>query len=156
MESPDNRRISSRKKNLRKIWRTPEWKKGVKDFVAGKKCQWCGSTNRLTAHHPYYQSADSVYLDLYLSGCLVLCNRCHFAIHKGLQLCPDCGQHYMRLGAGTCYNCFVLNNPEVAERILIKKERDKRLKKELQKKSRDKFKEKIKPKKDSSGNKNRN
>jgi hypothetical protein len=140
MPSPDNVRISNRKKKLRAIWRSPEWKKGVKEFVKDKKCQWCGSTTKLTAHHPHYQRSDEVYLDLYLSSCLVLCNRCHFSIHKGLQLCPVCGVHYMRVGADRCYHCFVLNNPDIAEKIQIKRESMKQLKKELTKKFRDRLK----------------
>ena len=146
MQSPENVRISNRRKKLRTIWKSKEWKEAVKNYVGDKPCQWCGGTERRTAHHPYYTSTDDVYLDLYLSGCLVLCNRCHFAIHKGLTLCPNCRQRYMRIGSTVCYSCYLLNNPDIAEQTRRRKEEVKQLKKKL----RDKFKEKVKAEKDRS------
>lgn len=143
MESPQNRRITNRKKLLKKIWQTPAWKKAVKEFIKGKTCQWCGSTIRLTAHHPYRSSLDDdTYMNLYLSGCIVLCNSCHYAVHHSLVLCPVCKKHYMRLGADQCYGCFILKHPEVAMAAEMAKERRKRERREYAKKKRQEYKEK--------------
>jgi hypothetical protein len=142
MASPENNRIDSRKKKLNKIWRSAAWRKAVKEFTKGKVCSWCGGTTYLTGHHPYRNSyGNDTYIDLYLSGCIILCRSCHYAIHHSLILCPICKKHYMRLGASMCYGCFILEHPEVAEAIEIAKERRKRLRRELDKKRRLKAKE---------------
>ncbi len=36
----------------------------------------------------------------------VLCRRCHFAYHKGLNLCPVCKTHYKRPRFEMCWECF--------------------------------------------------
>ena len=131
MESPDNIRIKNRKKRLKSIWSSSAWKKAVKEFTAGRVCQWCGGTKYLTAHHPYRNSLnDETYLNLYLSGCLCLCRSCHFAIHHSLILCPICKLKYMRIGADCCYGCYLLKHPEIVEMRLIAEERRKRDRKE--------------------------
>ena len=139
---------------MRKTWQTKEWKNAVKAFTSGKSCQWCGVTSGLTAHHPFLKSySDGVYLNLYLSGCIVLCNRCHFSLHKGLVLCPICKSHYMRVGSDRCYSCFILSHPEILEARERKKEEIKRARREYAKKKREELKRKIKvdgsPKKNS-------
>lgn len=123
---------------MRKTWQTKEWKNAVKAFTKGKRCQWCGSTDKITAHHPYYSSGSdpTIYLDLYLSGCIILCNRCHFAVHHSLILCPRCKTHYMGIGADVCYSCYVLSNPALAESMEIAKEKKKRAQREYAKKKR--------------------
>lgn len=35
---------------------------------------------------------------------VILCNRCHLALHKGMRLCPVCKQRYTRYGS--CYTCL--------------------------------------------------
>jgi len=35
---------------------------------------------------------------------VILCNRCHLALHKGMRLCPVCKQRYTR--SGLCYTCL--------------------------------------------------
>jgi len=35
---------------------------------------------------------------------VILCNRCHLALHKGMRLCPVCKQRYTRYGS--CYICL--------------------------------------------------
>jgi predicted Fe-S protein YdhL (DUF1289 family) len=146
--SPEERRVKTRRQKLRTIWKSKEWKDAVRGFTNGRSCEWCGATEKLTAHHPYYANEGDIYLDLYLSGCLVLCNRCHFSIHHNLTICPNCREHYTRTGATVCFGCYLRANPEVAERITIAKEKKKRLQKELRKK----FTQKEKPKRDSRSN----
>ena len=124
--------ISNRRKNLKKTYSSKEWKANVKAFIAGKKCEWCGTTEKLLAHHPYLTSySDGTYGDLYLSGCMVLCNRCHFSLHKGLVLCGKCREHYHLVGADCCRNCFVLAHPEIVEAKKKKEDEKKALLKSL-------------------------
>jgi len=35
---------------------------------------------------------------------MVLCNRCHLALHKGMRLCPVCKRRYTRYSS--CYTCL--------------------------------------------------
>ena len=35
----------------------------------------------------------------------VICARCHFAIHKGMDLCPICKKNYKKIEYETCYHC---------------------------------------------------
>jgi len=139
---PDlNKAISNRRKNLKKTYQSKEWKANVKAFIAGKKCEWCGTTEKLLAHHPYLESyKDGTYSDLYLSGCIVLCNRCHFSLHKGLTLCRKCKLHYHGVGADVCRICYLAEHPEIVE-AKKKKEQEK---KALLKKLRDEQKAKAK------------
>jgi len=139
---PDlNKAISNRRKNLKKTYASKEWKKNVKEFIAGKKCEWCGTTEKLLAHHPYLESyKDGNYGNLYFSGCIVLCTRCHFSLHKGLVLCKRCGLHYHSIGAESCRGCFNIAHPEIVEAKKKKVEETKALKKKL----RDEEKERVK------------
>jgi uncharacterized Zn finger protein (UPF0148 family) len=76
---------------------------------------------------------DGTYGDLWLSACMVLCNRCHYALHKGLILCPTCGIRYTLVGSDSCRTCFDATHPEiVAERERRKYEREQK-KRELKK-----------------------
>lgn len=34
-----------------KVWSSPEWRKKRAEFIKGKACEWCGSTEKLTVHH---------------------------------------------------------------------------------------------------------
>ncbi len=36
----------------------------------------------------------------------VLCKRCHFAYHKGMDLCPVCKKKYKKKQYKTCYDCL--------------------------------------------------
>ena len=36
----------------------------------------------------------------------VLCKRCHFAHHKGMDLCPVCKKKYKNKQYKTCYDCI--------------------------------------------------
>ena len=43
------------------------------------------------------------YIDLELDT-IIICNRCHFAFHNGMHLCPACKQRYTR--HYLCYTCL--------------------------------------------------
>ena len=33
-------------------WQSKEWKSKAAEFIKGKSCEWCGSTENLVPHHP--------------------------------------------------------------------------------------------------------
>jgi hypothetical protein len=106
---------------------------------AKKPCEWCGTKVNTLVHHGYLESyKDGSYLDLNMVGCVVLCGRCHYAIHNDLELCK-CGK-YTRRGNGMCRACFDKAHPD------IRKAKDKKIAdgKALQKRLRDEEKERVK------------
>lgn len=148
---PDlNEVIKGRRANLNKIWSGKEWKEKKKAFLI--KNPWCAMHKSVIIngkpllvpatlpHHPYRDSYKGHYTDLELSGCVAYCNRCHFALHKGLRLCPVCGEHYMRWDQEMCRFCFEEKHPEVVEA----REQYAKEKKELQKKLRKEQSDKAK------------
>ena len=70
-----------------------------------------------TPHHPYMESAKdpALYLDLYLSKCVPSCAKCHFTLHKGMNLCPKCGEHYKRWDQEICRRCWEKANPMIVK-----------------------------------------
>lgn len=138
---PEARRTKNRRTSKSKTYSTQKWKNDVKAFTAGKTCEWCGSTEKLLAHHPYMDTPDGVYSDLYLSGCIVLCSTCHFMFHRRhKKRCPVCKTGWMPLDVEMCYPCNLKANPEKAAAIEAEKERreieDRQYKKERSDKNR--------------------
>ena len=127
---PQARRTKTRRTRKGTVYQSKAWKEKVKTFVAGKSCEWCGSTEKLLAHHPYRDTPDAIYQDLYLSGCIVLCNTCHFMFHRRhKRKCPVCGEHWMDLDVDRCYECHLKATPGLKEWTLEKaeqKERDRK------------------------------
>jgi len=133
VSNPQTRRTSNRRKKLNRLWNSKEHKERVKAFIADRPCQWCGSMEYRTAHHPYRSSyGEDIYTDLELSQCMVLCRRCHMALHKGLKLCPICKKHYAPFERDMCFHCYCEKYPEVMEKVNSSKEK----RKEDQKKAR--------------------
>jgi len=127
---PEEIRAANRKRELQAIWNSKEWEERKLVFLHGKSCQWCGSTTDLVPHHPdesLYKSREK-YFDL--SRCIVLCKRCHFALHHGRILCPNCHERYMPVGRDCCWNCLP---DDERERIEIKKVMFKKRQRELRK-----------------------
>ncbi len=113
---PQTVRATNHRKSMAATWQTKAWKEAVAAFIAGKTCEWCGSTDRLLAHHPYQNVKDGVYADLYLSGCIVVCNKCHFMYHRRhKKLCPVCKKNYRHLDTDMCYECWLAANPGIVE-----------------------------------------
>jgi len=46
------------------------------------------------------------YKELREEDIMILCRRCHLALHKGLNLCPVCKTHYKKWGHSMCWECF--------------------------------------------------
>ena len=113
---PQARRTKTRRTRKGKVYQSKEWKEKVVAFISGKSCEWCGSTEHLLAHHPYRDTPDAIYEDLYLSGCIVLCNTCHFMFHlRHKKRCPVCHENWMDLDVEMCYTCHLKAHPGLWE-----------------------------------------
>lgn len=124
VDCPEGRRTKTRRKKKSKVYSSKQWKEKVKEFVKGKRCEWCGSTEKLLAHHPYRDTPDAIYEDLYLSGCIVLCNTCHFMFHRRhKRKCPACLENWMDLDVDICYSCHLKANPDLKQKIQDRKEK---------------------------------
>ena len=127
---PEARRTKTRRKNLKKKWVGAEWKQKRIEFIKkmGGTCAWCGSTEYLTVHHPGRNeyNSDEAYMDFYLSGCVLLCRRCHQATHVGKVLCEhdheDGNNHYRWHDAEMCTVCFLALHPEIRINAELKKQ----------------------------------
>lgn len=106
-------------------------------FERKKPCEMhlkAGFVERVSTlpHHPYLESyKDGTYANLYLSGCMVVCNRCHYAIHHGMVLCKRCGTRYHGVGADMCKSCWLELHPEIVEARLLQKEKTKKILKQM-------------------------
>lgn len=52
---------------------------------------------------------------------IVLCNRCHFASLKGMELCPVCKKKYKPSRYGTCFDCL----PDEKKNEVMAKQKEK-------------------------------
>ena len=72
----------------------------------------CNSTTNLQIHHPnppprkmaWTETEKKRYMEF--EDIQVLCKRCHFAHHKGMDLCPVCKKKYKKKRYNTCYDCI--------------------------------------------------
>ena len=94
---------------MKKPWQTKEWRDKRAELIKDKKCVWCGSLERLTIHHPIRLDVGSYDYYMSLKETEVLCARCHFALHKGMHLCPQCKTHYVKNNFKTCFHCLPLD-----------------------------------------------
>jgi len=152
---PEEIRKTNRRKKLLKVWSDKTWKAARAEFILAKggKCEWCGSQDRLTVHHPMRDVyGKSVYVDFVLSDCILLCARCHRALHTGRDICPgshDDGEiHYKWHDADVCTICYLKMHPEIKEAI----ERAKVLKRKRQRELRKKKQEQLKKQKEAKKN----
>ena len=104
---PEEVRTENRRKALDKIWKSLEWDFQKQLFLSRYSvCQWCKKKPSQVPHHPTLNDYGTPnYIKIFLSGCIALCNRCHHALHKGLQICPVCHDHYMAPGKQMCKYC---------------------------------------------------
>lgn len=126
--NPNQRRTANRRKKLSAIYKSPEWKAFKEKCIndAGGKCSWCGSTEALAPHHmlEYSYKTEWDYLDP--RNVVVLCKRCHFAVHHGKILCPKCRKNYMRYENNCCYSCLPQADRDRIEAAIEARERKKR------------------------------
>ena len=76
-----------------------EWTKAVKD-AAGDKCQYCGTGERLEAHH-LRPRCDFPDLALCVNNGVCLCHSCHVKAHGGTFFRPRGVANYIRPGKYT-------------------------------------------------------
>ena len=116
------KRTKKRRERLRDTWSSKEWKEKRLAFIGTQGCSWCGSREYLTVHHPYRNGyGKELYMDFYLSQCVVLCRRCHAALHAGKELC-SCKQGYKPFDADTCFTCYSKKHPEILEKVQLHKQ----------------------------------
>jgi len=126
---PEARRVTTRRKKLKTKWTGKLWREKRLEFITrmGGKCSMCGSTEYLTVHHPSRNEYGSdAYMDFYLSGCVLLCRKCHQAVHVGKTLCTnthsDGVNHYRWHDAEMCTYCFLALHPEIKINAELKKQ----------------------------------
>lgn len=65
----------------------------LKEVVDGKFADWKEKTL-------------ANYMDFSPENIIILCKRCHFALHKGLVMCQKCKENYHKKRFDMCYKCF--------------------------------------------------
>lgn len=151
VSNPGARATKTRRNNLNKTWQSKAWKEARSGFIVshGGKCEWCGSPEHLTVHHPQRNSyGPEVYLNFALSECILLCRSCHAGLHAGRVLCEreheDGKNHYRWHDAEMCSYCYLKEHPEIKDKKDRAKREANKKRRELAKAARRKFKEKIK------------
>jgi hypothetical protein len=96
-----------------KPWQTKAWRDKRKGYLEDKKCEWCGTTERLVIHHPTYINPDGSsispeqYMDWENTKVQVLCRKCHTNYHKGRIRCKVCKDHWHDPKYDSCWTCFI-------------------------------------------------
>jgi len=98
-----------------KPWQTAAWRKRRAEFIKDKSCQICGSTEHLAIHHPQKRNTlpDEVYESF--EGCMILCRKCHFKIHRGYHICYKCKKNLTKYP--TCFDCLPKENKQRIEKF---------------------------------------
>ena len=140
---PQECRTSNRRRALRRTWGGKEWKAARKLFLEEHPLcvlhqQQNVSIPATTPHHPYMESYRGGYLDL--SRCIPLCAACHTALHHGLNLCPECKEHYKRWDQPICRYCFDKVHPEIVAARKEATEKWKQIRREKNRVRREKLK----------------
>ena len=127
-EPPEAIRAKNRRKKLKKTWETDDWKTAKEEFVRGRVCDWCGSEESLVPHHPRIEAYRDLksYLDFQMAGCLVLCQRCHWAVHHARKICPLCRRAYLPNQYDCCWDCLPADTREQIELAKAKRLHQKR------------------------------
>lgn len=92
-----------------KVWSSPEWRRKRVEFIKGKVCEWCGSTEKLTVHHkkpPPKYKAFVRYLTRILIDQKVAEGEFKYQIERR-RVCPRCGRRafYKRTTMKPLYRC---------------------------------------------------
>jgi len=129
--NPLERRTGGRRRGLRKIHASPEWKALRAEFIQDHP--WCRMHERLgvkvktqAPHHPHRESYKAGYMTReVLAQCTPLCNRCHYAVGRGQVLCPVCREHYAPWDADPlmCRPCYDRVHPEIVAARIRDKEK---------------------------------
>lgn len=89
-----------------KPWQTVAWRNRRAEFIKGKSCKWCKSTEYLTIEHldPPNTLTDEDYLAF--KNVIILCRKCAYARLKRMNLCPECKTAYKPRKFARCFECF--------------------------------------------------
>lgn len=129
---PQAIRTKNRRTHKSKVYQSPGWKAAKAEFVKGKACERCGSTEKLLPHHPWKNTPDQAYEDLYLSECVVMCGTCHFMLERRHKvICPVCKENYMPIDPAVdrCWSCHLAAHPEKLVEIQGLREKRERVRK---------------------------
>ncbi|WP_319508133.1 hypothetical protein [uncultured Methanolobus sp.] len=78
---------------------TPDQKKTFKEEYN----EWLNSINAKSLINAELEKERASYMSF--ENVQVLCNRCHIAHHKGMDLCPVCNSNYKNKRYETCWEC---------------------------------------------------
>lgn len=141
---PEEIRAENRRAALEMIWNSPEWDFLKKLFLSRHPvCQMCGKPAQVP-HHPHEADyGKPEYLKKLLEKCVPLCNKCHWAIRRGLRPCPVCREHYIPPSREMCRHCDP-NAAKEAEDREIRKIRVRKAQRELRRKQYQEWKKRCK------------
>jgi hypothetical protein len=102
---------SHRNARARKAWLSRR-----KEIVTPESCcEVCGISSTKTIlqiHHLEKSAYSPEHFHLYETisrflPFILICKRCHFSSHVGLELCPLCEKHYKKKGRNYCFRCAI-------------------------------------------------
>ncbi len=131
---PEEIRAINRRNALAAVWDSDIWDFQKQLFLSRHRvCYWCGKEAKVPHHCDDSLYGKPGYARLFFANCIPLCHRCHWAIHKGLRLCPSCKSHYIAPGKDLCRHCDPehpqkMEELEKKKAILRKKQREYRRK----------------------------
>jgi hypothetical protein len=85
-------------------------KQNYQEFLKDKKLQ----TEIEIEHELHVQK----YMEFNPEDIIILCNRCHYAVENGKNLCPICKKRYKNQNFETCFDCI----PEERKNDIIRKQ----------------------------------
>ena len=100
-----------KKKLPKNPWKSKVWKKRRSEILLMRSaCEWCGNRSRLQIAHKerIFSRSDAnyeKYLEMPLEDIRVLCQSCHMAHHKHLDLCPNC-HGWKQERSIICFKCL--------------------------------------------------
>lgn len=107
--SPEEIRTRNRRKAKSNFRKTKRYRDRVKELTAGRKCIFCGTSEKLTIHHTGGDSdyrTDEIYYRTLDQG-WVVCSRNHRQYHKGkTKLCPRCKKELIHEKYESCFSCM--------------------------------------------------
>jgi hypothetical protein len=102
---------SHRNARVRKAWLNRR-----KEIVTPQSCcEVCGISSTKTSlqiHHLDKSAYSPEYFHLYETispflPFILICKKCHFASHNGLELCQLCEKYYKKKGRDYCFRCAI-------------------------------------------------
>jgi len=133
---PDlNYSIEAHRKNLQRIWRSPEWKSANRIFHSlhlDNRCERCGAVGKIVPGHCFEDYLDmSSYVEKVRENRVqALCPRCNRKEAQGKKPCPECLKRgkstediwYITQDQEMCYDCLPMEVKDaIRQRALDRK-----------------------------------